>query len=173
MQYSSGLQRYFNEHIHLPNTFFDNPLRFVKHALMEKGDLMAKAYNYVELGYEDLGDVIHYQPDDFQVMSGDTEGRVCILMRPPEPTQALQCKLMGCSIQHDGSNPIWRTIELTEEGALLLCGWTKEHAHMILDEVGATPEDFVPRMIQELATAVEFDLAAFRAQVEQKSTCKQ
>ena len=37
MQYSSGLQRYFNEHIHLPNTFFDNPLRFVKHALMEKG----------------------------------------------------------------------------------------------------------------------------------------
>ena len=22
MQYSSGLQRYFNEHIHLPNTFF-------------------------------------------------------------------------------------------------------------------------------------------------------
>ena len=25
MQYSSGLQRYFNEHIHLPNTFFDNP----------------------------------------------------------------------------------------------------------------------------------------------------
>ena len=50
MQYSSGLQRYFNEHIHLPNTFFDNPMRFVKHALMEKGDLMAKAYNFVELG---------------------------------------------------------------------------------------------------------------------------
>lgn len=44
---------------------------------------------------------------------------------------------------------------------------------MILDEVGATPEDFIPRMIQELATAVEFDLAAFRAQVKQKSTCKQ
>ena len=65
MQYSSGIQRYFNEHIHLPNTFFDNPMRFVKHALMEKGDLMAKAYNYVELGYEDLGDVIHYQSDDF------------------------------------------------------------------------------------------------------------
>ena len=62
MQYSSGLQRYFNEHIHLPNTFFDNPMRFVKHALMEKGDLMAKAYNFVELGYEDLEDVIpsHY-----------------------------------------------------------------------------------------------------------------
>ena len=30
-----------------------------------------------------------------------------------------------------------------------------------------------PRMIQELATAVEFDLAAFRAQVDQKSTCRQ
>ncbi len=44
---------------------------------------------------------------------------------------------------------------------------------MILDEVGATPEDFTPRMIQELATAVEFDLAAFRAQVDQKSTCRQ
>ena len=130
--------------------------------------MMAKAYNFVELGYEDLGDVIHYQPDDFQIISGDTAGRVCVLMRPPEPTQALQCKLMGCSIQHDGSNPIWRTIELTEEGVLLLCGWTKEHAHMIIDEAGITPEEFIPRMIQELTTAVEFDLAAFRAQVEQK-----
>ena len=62
MQYSSGLQRYFNEHIHLPNTFFDNPMLFVKHALMEKGDLMAKAYNFVELGAEDSEDVIHYTP---------------------------------------------------------------------------------------------------------------
>ena len=173
MQYSSGLQRYFNEHIHLPNTFFDDPLRFVKHALMEKGDLMAKAYNFVELGAEDSEDVIHYQSDDFQVMSGDTEGRVCILMRPPEPTHALQRKMMGCSIHHDGSNPIRRTLELTAERELILCGWTKEHAHMILGEVGATPEDFIPLMIQELATAVEFDLAAFRAQVEQKSTCRQ
>ena len=63
---------------------------------------------------------------------------------------------------------MWRTIELTEEGALLLSGWTIEHAHMIIDEAGITPEEFIPRMIQELTTAVEFDLAAFRAQVEQK-----
>ena len=39
---------------------------------------------------------------------------------------------------------------------------------MIIDEAGITPEEFIPRMIQELTTAVEFDLAAFRAQVEQK-----
>lgn len=46
--YSAAIQRYFNEHIHLPYSFFLQPQRFIRHALKKKGAFMATAYNYVE-----------------------------------------------------------------------------------------------------------------------------
>ena len=53
--------------------------------------------------------------------------------------QPLHCKMIGCSIKRDGSNPIGRTIELTEQGTLLLCGWGEGHTHMTICEVGSEP----------------------------------
>lgn len=161
--YSAALQRYYNEHIHLPDTFFAQPELFVRHALVRKGNLLATAYNYIEPAYENHEDVIEYS--DFDIMGGDTAGRLCVLMRLPEPTQPLHCKMMGCSIKHDGSNPIWRTIELTEQGTLLLCGWGDGHTHMTIGEVGAEPEQFIPRLTQELISATAFDLAEFKKQI--------
>ena len=35
--YSAAIQRYFNEHIHLPYSFFLQPQRFIRHALKKKG----------------------------------------------------------------------------------------------------------------------------------------
>lgn len=77
-------------------------------------------------------------------------------MKLPEPTMPLHCKMIGCSIKRDGSNPIWRTIELTEQGTLLLCGWGEGHTHMTICEVGSEPDQFIPRLTQELATATAF-----------------
>lgn len=130
--YSAAIQRYFNEHIHLPYSFFQQPQRFIRHALKKKGAFMATAYNYVEPSEADNEDIIEYLATDFDVIAGNTAGRLCILMKLPEPTMPLHCKMIGCSIKQDGSNPIWRTIELTEQGTLLLCGWGEGHTHIML-----------------------------------------
>ena len=151
--YSAAIQRYFNEHIHLPYSFFLQPQRFIRHALKKKGAFMATAYNYVEPSEADNEDIIEYLATDFDVMAGNTAGRLCVLMKLPEPTMPLHCKMIGCSIKRDGSNPIWRTIELTEQGTLLLCGWGEGHTHMTICEVGSEPDQFIPRLTQELATA--------------------
>ena len=119
---------------------------------------MATAYNYVEPSEADNEDIIEYLATDFDVMAGNTAGRLCVLMKLPEPTMPLHCKMIGCSIKRDGSNPIWRTIELTEQGTLLLCGWGEGHTHMTICEVGSEPDQFIPRLTQELATATAFGL---------------
>ena len=56
--YSAAIQRYFNEHIHLPYSFFQQPQRFIRHALKKKGAFMATAYNYVEPSEADNEDII-------------------------------------------------------------------------------------------------------------------
>lgn len=168
MVYSAALQRYYNEHIHLPNTFFAQPELFVKHALVRKGNLLATAYNYVEPDFEGHEDAIEYSDSDFDIMGGNTAGRICVLMKIPEPTQPLHCKMIGCSIKLDGSNPIWRTIELSEQGTLLLCGWAEGHTHMTIGEVGPEPEQFIPRLTQELTTATAFNLERFKRQFGDK-----
>lgn len=58
--YSAAIQRYFNEHIHLPYSFFQQPQRFIRHALKKKGAFMATAYNYVEPSEADNEDIIEY-----------------------------------------------------------------------------------------------------------------
>lgn len=166
--YSAALQRYYNEHIHLPNTFFAQPELFVRHALVRKGNLLATAYNYVEPDYESHEDVIEYSDADFDIMGGNTAGRICVLMKLPEPTQPLHCKMIGCSIKLDGSNPIWRTIELTEQGSLLLCGWAEGHTHLLIGEVDDDPEQFISRLVRELTTATAFDTEAFKRQMNKK-----
>lgn len=36
----SALQRYYNEHIHLPHAFFVQPERFIRQALKRRGDFL-------------------------------------------------------------------------------------------------------------------------------------
>ena len=69
--YSAAIQRYFNEHIHLPYSFFLQPQRFIRHALKKKGAFMATAYNYVEPSEADNEDIIEYLATDFNVMAGN------------------------------------------------------------------------------------------------------
>lgn len=164
--YSAAIQRYFNEHIHLPYSFFLQPERFIRHALKKKGAFMATAYNYVEPSEYDNDDIIEYHAADFDVMAGNTVGRLCVLMEIPEPTMPLHCKMIGCSVKHDGSDPLWRTIELTEQGTLLLCGWTKEHTHFSLEEVSSDPEHFVPQLVKELTTPSVFNLDALKRKLK-------
>lgn len=44
--YSAALQRYYNEHEHLPYTFYAQPKRFTQYAIEKRGELLATAYNY-------------------------------------------------------------------------------------------------------------------------------
>ena len=46
--YSAALQRYYNEHEHLPYTFYAQPKRFIQYAIEKRGELLSTAYNYIE-----------------------------------------------------------------------------------------------------------------------------
>ena len=71
----SALQRYYNEHIHLPHAFFVQPERFIRQALKRKGDFFATAYNYVEPDSEGDSDFIEYSSADFTVKDFRWQGR--------------------------------------------------------------------------------------------------
>ena len=119
--YSAALQRYYNEHEHLPYTFYAQPKRFTQYAIEKRGELLATAYNYIEPDAKGTKDFIEYSPADFTVRDFHSTDRACVVMRLPEPTMPLHCKMIGCSIKFDGSCPVWRTVELTEQGSFLLC----------------------------------------------------
>lgn len=88
--------------------------------------------------------------------------RVCVVMRLPEPTMPLHCKMIGCSVKFDGSCPVWRTVELTEQGSFFLCGWNADHTHMVISEVGAETEECVRRMTEELSFPIMIDIKSFK-----------
>ena len=77
---------------------------------------MATAYNYIEPDAKGTRDFIEYSSADFTVTDFHSADRVCVVMRLPEPTMPLHCKMIGCSVKFDGSCPVWRTVELTEQG---------------------------------------------------------
>ena len=150
----SALQRYYNEHIHLPHAFFVQPERFIRQALKRKGDFFATAYNYVEPDSEADSDFIKYSSADFTVKDFRTVDRTCVIIELPDPTMPLHCRLIGCSIKRDGRDPVWRTIELTEHGHFLLCGWTKTHTHLVIREVLPESEECFSRLVDELSSPV-------------------
>lgn len=125
--YSAALQRYYNEHEHLPYTFYAQPKRFTQYAIEKRGELLATAYNYIEPDAKGTRDFVEYSSADFTVTDFHSADRVCVVMRLPEPTMPLHCKMIGCSVKFDGSCPVWRTVELTEQGSFLLCGWNADH----------------------------------------------
>lgn len=149
--YSAALQRYYNEHEHLPYTFYAQPKRFTQYAIEKRGELLATAYNYIEPDAKGTRDFVEYSSADFTVTDFHSADRVCVVMRLPEPTMPLHCKMIGCSVKFDGSCPVWRTVELTEQGSFLLCGWNADHTHMVISEVGAETEECVRRMTEELS----------------------
>ena len=69
---------------------------------------------------------------------------------------------IGCSVKFDGSCPVWRTVELTEQGSFLLCGWNADHTHMVISEVGAETEECVRRMTEELSFPIMIDIKSFK-----------
>ena len=85
-----------------------------------------------------------------------------MVMRLPEPTMPLHCKMIGCSVKFDGSCPVWRTVELTEQGSFFLCGWNADHTHMVISEVGAETEECVRRMTEELSFPIMIDIKSFK-----------
>ena len=141
--YSAALQRYYNEHEHLPYTFYAQPKRFTQSAIEKRG-------------------FVEYSSADFTVTDFHSADRVCVVMRLPEPTMPLHCKMIGCSIKFDGSCPIWRTVELTERGSFLLCGWNADHTHMVISEVASEMEECTRHMEAELASPIVVDLKLFK-----------
>ena len=160
--YSAALQRYYNEHEHLPYTFYAQPKRFIQYAIEKRGELLATAYNYIEPDAKGTRDFIEYSSADFTVTDFHSADRACMIMRLPEPTMPLHCKMIGCSIKFDGSCPVWRTVELTEQGSFLLCGWNAEHTHMVISEVSSEVEECTRHMEAELASPIVVDLKLFK-----------
>jgi len=160
--YNHKLQRYFNEHIHLPDAFFRMPQAFMNRLIKTGGQFFANAYNYVEPDAEHSHDIRQYSDKHFHVRAARAEGRICAVVEVPKPEMALHCRMIGVSLKTDGNNPIFRTAELAENGKYLLCGWTAEHIHLNIRAISQDPEEMLNAMFSELATAEVFNLSDIR-----------
>lgn len=78
--YSAALQRYYNEHEHLPYTFYAQPKRFTQYAIEKRGELLAAAYNYIEPDAKGTRDFVEYSSADFTVTYFHSADRVCVVM---------------------------------------------------------------------------------------------
>ena len=81
--YSAALQRYYNEHEHLPYTFYAQPKRFTQYAIEKRGELLATAYNYIEPDAKGTRDFVEYSSADFTVTDFHSAGLPFSLINSP------------------------------------------------------------------------------------------
>ena len=58
--------------------------------------------------------------------------------------------MIGFSMKKDGTEPVYRTAELNCDGAFCLCGWTEDHIHVNIANIGCELAEIEEAMIQAL-----------------------
>ena len=70
--------------------------------------------------------------------------------------------MIGFSMKKDGTEPVYRTAELNSDGAYCLCGWTEDHIHINIADIGCELAEIEDALIQALKdnSAVEHCIPA-------------
>ena len=146
--YNSYKQRYYNEHLNIPESFYRAPKAFMIRLLKQGSRFLSAAYNYTDAS--DGPVTGPYRQGQFQLSTFKSGNRYCAVAEVPEPTAPTQCKLIGFSVEADGTKPVYRTVELSSDGTYCLCGWTEERVHINVAAVGGNLSDMKNSMIREL-----------------------
>ena len=146
--YNSYKQRYYNEHLNIPESFYRAPKDFVVRLLKQGSRFLSAAYNYTDA--DDGPATGPYRQGQFQLSTFKSGDRYCAIAEVPTPSAPTQCRLIGFSVKQDGSEPVYRTVELNSDGTYCLCGWTEDRVHINIAAVGGSLSDMKDSMIREL-----------------------
>ena len=73
--------------------------------------------------------------------------------------------MIGFSMKKDGTEPVYRTAELNCDGAYCLCGWTEDHIHVNIADIGCEPAE-----IEEALTQALKDISGVASGIPARST---
>ena len=117
--------------------------------LLKQGSrFLSSAYNYTDAADGPFAGP--YRQGQFKVSVFKSGDRYCAAAEVPEPSAPTQCRLIGFSVNHDGTDPVYRTVELSSDGTYCLCGWTEDRVHINIAAVGSSLSDMKDAMIREL-----------------------
>lgn len=151
--YNSYKQRYYNEHLHIPESFYHMPKVFMIRLLKQGSRFLSAAYNYTDAA--DGPVTGPYRQGQFKVSFFTSEDRVCAVAEVPTPSAPTQCRMIGFSVKTDGTEPIYRTVELNSDRTYCLCGWTEDHVHLNTADVGCELPEIEDAMVKALTAVVD------------------
>ena len=146
--YNSYKQRYYNEHLHIPESFYHMPKVFMIRLLKQGSRFLSAAYNYTDAA--DGPVTGPYRQSQFKVSYFKSGDRICAVAEVPTPSAPTQCRMIGFSMKKDGTEPVYRTAEMNCDGAYCLCGWTEDHIHVNIANIGCELAEIEEAMIQAL-----------------------
>ena len=146
--YNSYMQRYYNEHLNIPESFYRMPKAFLVRLLKQGSRFLSSAYNYTDAA--DGPVTGPYRQGKFKVITFKSCDRSCAVAEVPEPSAPTQCRMIGFSVNQDGSDPVYRTVELNSDRTYCLCGWTEDRVHINIAAVGSSLSDMKDAIIREL-----------------------
>ncbi len=151
--YNTYKQRYYNEHLHIPESFYHMPKAFMIRLLKQGSRFLSAAYNYTEAA--DGPVTGPYRQGQFKVSFFTSGDRVCAVAEVPTPSAPTQCRVIGFSVKTDGTEPVYRTVELNSDGTYCLCGWTEDHVHLNTADVGCELPEIEDAMVKALTAVVD------------------
>ncbi len=151
--YNTYKQRYYNEHLHIPESFYHRPKVFMIRLLKQGSRFLSAAYNYTEA--TDGPDTGPYRQGQFKVRCFKSGDRICAVAEVPTPSAPTQCRVIGFSVKTDGTEPVYRTVELNSDGTYCLCGWTEDHVHLNTADVGCELPEIEDAMVKALTAVVD------------------
>ena len=146
--YNSYKQRYYNEHLNIPESFYRMPKAFMVRLLRQGSRFLSAAYNYTDAADGPVAGP--YRQGQFKVSVFKSGDRYCAAAEVPEPSAPTQCRMIGFSVNQDGTDPVYRTVELSSDGTYCLCGWTEDRVHINIAAVGSSLSDMKDVMSREL-----------------------
>jgi hypothetical protein len=129
------------------------PKAFMIRLLKQGSRFLSAAYNYTEAA--DGPVTGPYRQGQFKVSFFTSGDRVCAVAEVPTPSAPTQCRVIGFSVKTDGTEPVYRTVELNSDGTYCLCGWTEDHVHLNTADVGCELPEIEDAMVKALTAVVD------------------
>lgn len=146
-------QLYYIEHKWLPWIFYGAGKGFMKDTLNEGGQLfidLLTAMNTDEDAEEESEYICPYSTDEFQVryfLYPDVHTTL-VQLQMPKPQDTLFCRHIYLAMNTETKDRFLYTVELSQSGGYLLCGWEDDGSHMIFHmDVGEDPEEDLPKIL--------------------------
>lgn len=147
-------QLYYIEHKWLPWIFYGAGKGFIEEALTKGGQMfidLLTAMNMDEDSETESNYTCPYAAEEFQVryFLYPDQHTTLVQLQMPKPQDQLFCRHIYLVINMETKNRFLYTIELSQSGDYLLCGWEDDGSHMIFHmDVGEDPEDDLPKVME-------------------------